>query len=459
MAKLWQGRTKAGLNKSADSFNSSIAFDSRLYKEDIEGSIAHAFMLGAKGIIGKNDSESIILGLEGIYSDIDKGILEIDALAEDIHMFIEQELTKRIGDAGKKLHTARSRNDQTVLDLRLNLRKETDTIIELIKTLICRLSDKAKSNINTIMPGYTHMQRAQPVTFAHHLLAYAFMLIRDCERLIDGRKRLNLCPLGSAALAGTTYNIDRELTAEKLGFDGIMQNSMDGVSDRDFCAELLCSISIIMMHLSRFSEELILWSSWEFNFIEFSEEFSTGSSIMPQKKNPDMAELIRGKTGRAYGNLISLLTVLKGLPLAYNKDMQEDKEAVFDSIDTVKACLNLMALMVGDMAVKKENMRTAAAKGFINATDCADYLVLKGVPFREAYKITGEIISKCISDNKTLETFSLNEYKEFSDLFCEDIYSAISLENCVTKRNSKGGTSPQSVKSQIELIEKLLGGY
>ena len=459
MDKLWQGRTKAGLNKSADSFNSSIAFDSRLYKEDIEGSIAHAFMLGAKGIIGKSDSESIILGLEGIYSDIDKGILKIDALAEDIHMFIEQELTKRIGDAGKKLHTARSRNDQTVLDLRLNLRKETDTIIELIKTLICALSDKAKSNINTIMPGYTHMQRAQPVTFAHHLLAYAFMLIRDCERLIDGRKRLNLCPLGSAALAGTTYNIDREITAEKLGFDGIMQNSMDGVSDRDFCAELLSSISIIMMHLSRFSEELILWSSWEFRFIEFSEEFSTGSSIMPQKKNPDMAELIRGKTGRAYGNLISLLTVLKGLPLAYNKDMQEDKEAVFDSIDTVKACLNLMALMVRDMAVKKENMRTAAAKGFINATDCADYLVLKGVPFREAYKITGEIVSKCISDNKTLETFSSNEYKEFSDLFCEDIYSAISLENCVTKRNSKGGTSPQSVKSQIELIERFLGGY
>lgn len=459
MAKLWQGRTKAKLNKSADSFNSSIAFDSRLYKEDIEGSIAHAFMLGAKGIIDKSDSESIIEGLEGIYSDIESGALKIDMGAEDIHMLIEQELTKRIGDAGKKLHTARSRNDQTVLDLRLNLRKETDTIIELIKTLISALSDKAKSNINTIMPGYTHLQRAQPVTFGHHLLAYAFMLARDCERLIDGRKRLNLCPLGSAALAGTTYDIDRELTAEKLGFDGVSPNSIDGVSDRDFCAELLSNISIIMMHLSRFSEEFVLWSSWEFSFIEFSEEFSTGSSIMPQKKNPDMAELIRGKTGRAYGNLISLLTVLKGLPLAYNKDMQEDKEAVFDSIDTVKACLHLMALMVQDMAVKKENMRTAAAKGFINATDCADYLVLKGLPFREAYKITGEIVSKCISDNKTLETFSINGYKEFSDLFGEDIYDAISLENCVTRRISKGGTSPQSAQSQIELIEKLLGVY
>lgn len=459
MAKLWQGRTKAGLNKSADSFNSSIAFDKRLYKEDIKGSIAHAFMLGTKGIIDKSDSDSIIKGLEGIYSDIESGALKIDMSAEDIHMFIEQELTKRIGDAGKKLHTARSRNDQTVLDLRLNLRKETDAIIKLLKTLISALSDKAKDNASTIMPGYTHLQRAQPITFGHHLLAYAFMLIRDCERLIDGRKRLNLCPLGSAALAGTTYDIDRELTAEELGFDGITHNSIDSVSDRDFCTELLSNISIIMMHLSRFSEELVLWSSWEFAFTEFSEEFSTGSSIMPQKKNPDMAELIRGKTGRAYGNLISLLTVLKGLPLAYNKDMQEDKEAIFDSVDTVKVCLELMALMVQDMEVKKENMRAAAAKGFINATDCADYLVYKGLAFRQAYKITGEIVSKCISDNKTLETFSLSEYKQFSDLFESDIYEAISLEKCVIKRNSKGGTSPLSVYSQIEVVEKFLGGY
>ncbi|HZK21328.1 MAG TPA: argininosuccinate lyase [Oscillospiraceae bacterium] len=459
MAKLWQGRTKAGLNKSADSFNSSIAFDKRLYKEDIKGSIAHAFMLGTKGIIDKSDSDSIIKGLEGIYSDIESGALKIDMSAEDIHMFIEQELTKRIGDAGKKLHTARSRNDQTVLDLRLNLRKETDAIIKLLKTLISALSDKAKDNASTIMPGYTHLQRAQPITFGHHLLAYAFMLIRDCERLIDGRKRLNLCPLGSAALAGTTYDIDRELTAEELGFDGITHNSIDSVSDRDFCTELLSNISIIMMHLSRFSEELVLWSSWEFAFTEFSEEFSTGSSIMPQKKNPDMAELIRGKTGRAYGNLISLLTVLKGLPLAYNKDMQEDKEAIFDSVDTVKVCLELMALMVQDMEVKKENMRAAAAKGFINATDCADYLVYKGLAFRQAYKITGEIVSKCISDNKTLETFSLSEYKQFSDLFESDIYEAISLEKCVIKRNSKGGTSPLSVYSQIKVVEKFLGGY
>ncbi len=452
MSKLWQGRTEAKLNKAADTFNSSISFDSRLYKEDIEGSLAHAKMLAFKGIISQSEANSIEKGLRSILEDIQTGVLEIDMSAEDIHMLIEEELTKRIGEAGKKLHTARSRNDQTVTDLRLNLRSEADKIYAFLVWLIEALKNKASSHVDTIMPGYTHMQRAQPVTLAHHLCAYAFMFMRDCDRLKDARRRININPLGCAALAGTSYDIDREMTTRALDFEGLSQNSLDGVSDRDFCVETLSCISIIMMHLSRLSEEIVLWSSWEFKFIELSQEFSTGSSIMPQKKNPDMAELIRGKTGRTYGNLITLLTILKGLPLAYNKDMQEDKQAVFDSIDTVKGCLELMSLMISDMTVNTENMRKAAAKGFINATDCADYLVSKGLAFRTAYKIVGSLVSKCIETGKTLEGLTLSEYKEFSDLFDLDVYEFIKLENCVKKRNSKGATSPQSVLSQIDMI-------
>lgn len=454
MSELRQGRTDAKLNETADAFNSSIAFDSRLYKEDIEGSLAHTAMLAAKSIITPREADEITEGLEGIRKDIESGALEIDMSAEDIHMFIEEELTKRIGEAGKKLHTARSRNDQTALDLRLNLRSEIDEINTLLVSLIETLADKAASHSDTIMSGYTHLQRAQPVTFGHHLCAYAFMFLRDCGRMKDARRRLNVCPLGSAALAGTTYDIDRDMTAEKLGFDGVTPNSLDSVSDRDFCIELLSCISIIMAHLSRLSEEIVLWSSWEFGFIELSQSFSTGSSIMPQKKNPDMAELIRGKTGRVYGSLISLLTVMKGLPLAYNKDMQEDKEAVFDSVDTAKNCLKVMELMIGDMTVNTDNMRKAAAEGFINATDCADYLVNKGLPFREAYKIVGSLVSKCIESKKTLESLSLDEYKQFSDLFDNGVYEFIKLENCVKKRTSKGGTSPDSVIEQIETIKK-----
>jgi argininosuccinate lyase len=456
MSKLWQGRTQANLNKKADAFNSSISFDSRLFKEDIEGSCAHAAMLAAKGIITRAEADEIEKGLMSILEDIQSGALEIDMSAEDIHMFVESELTKRIGEAGKKLHTARSRNDQTATDLRLNLRSETDKIYASLVGLIDALQKKASSHINTIMPGYTHLQRAQPLTFAHHLCAYAFMFMRDCDRLKDARHRININPLGCAALAGTTYDIDREMTTSALGFEGLSQNSLDGVSDRDFCVELLSDISIIMMHLSRISEEIVLWSSWEFKFIELSEGYSTGSSIMPQKKNPDMAELIRGKTGRTYGNLITLLTMLKGLPLAYNKDMQEDKQAVFDSIDTVKSCLELMSLMIGDMKVNAENMRSAAAKGFINATDCADYLVSKGLAFRTAYKTVGSLVSRCIETEKTLESLTLSEYKEFSDLFAEDVYEFIKLENCVKKRNSKGATSPQSVLSQIEMMKDFI---
>ncbi len=456
MAKLWQGRTDAKLDEKADAFNSSIAFDKRLYKDDIEGSLAHAAMLGAKGIITVAQADEIMSGLEGILKDIQSGALEIDMSAEDIHMYIEEELTRRIGENGKKLHTARSRNDQTALDLRLNLRNELDEIHALLTRLIKALSDKAKRHADTIMPGYTHMQRAQPVTFGHHLCAYAFMFMRDCERLLDVRKRLNVCPLGCAALAGTTYDIDREMTAKNLGFDSAAQNSLDGVSDRDFCAEFLSGVSIIMMHLSRLGEEIVMWSSWEFKFIELSQRFSTGSSIMPQKKNPDMAELIRGKTGRTYGNLIALLTMLKGLPLAYNKDMQEDKEPVFDSADTVKTCLEIMASMIDDMTVNKVNMRAAAADGFINATDCADYLVCKGLSFREAYKTVGLIVAKCIEDSKTLESLSIEEYKQFSDLFDRNVYEFIKLENCVKKRVSEGGTSPESVKNQIAMIKKYI---
>ena len=453
MAKMWAGRTNGLTDSVADDFNSSIRFDCRMYEQDIKGSMAHAAMLAAQNIIDSADSEKIIDELGNILSDIQSGSLEIDMSAEDIHMFVEQELTQRLGDIGKKLHTARSRNDQVALDIRMYLRDEIEEIVTLTKTLIAAITDKAEENKATIVPGYTHLQRAQPITFGHHLMAYAFMLLRDIERLTDTQKRMNLSPIGCCALAGTTYNTDRYFEAEKLGFQGIVMNSLDGVSDRDFCAELLSTISILMMHLSRFSEEIILWSSWEFKFIELSDSYTTGSSIMPQKKNPDMAELVRGKTGRVFGDLMGLLTVLKGLPLAYNKDMQEDKEGVFDAVDTVKMCLKVFAPMISTMRVLKDNMMAAAQKGFINATDLADYLVKKGMPFRSAYKISGEIVAKCIRENKVLETLTISEYKEFSDLIEEDLSDEINLTACVEKRISEGGTSVKSVEKQIEFVK------
>ena len=386
MAQLWKGRFKKELAKETNDFNSSISFDSRMFEEDIKGSMAHAAMLGAQGIIEKSESDKIIAGLQEILSDIKSGKLEIDMTAEDIHTFIEGELTARLGQTGKRLHTARSRNDQVALDIRLTLRKEIGEIKEKVRGLIGVICNKAEENKHTIMPGYTHLQRAQPITFAHHLMAYAAMLCRDLGRLEDTEKRMNNCPLGSGALAGTTYPLDREAVAAELGFDGITLNSLDGVSDRDFCIELASALSLIMVHLSRFSEEIIMWCSWEFKFVELDDAFSTGSSIMPQKKNPDIAELVRGKSGRVFGDLTTLLTVMKGIALAYNKDMQEDKEAIFDAVDTVKMCLTAFTPMIDTMTVLKDNMRAAAAKGFINATDCADYLVGKGLPFRDAYK-------------------------------------------------------------------------
>lgn len=456
MDKLWAGRFSKSLDQSADDFNSSIHFDCKMYKQDIEGSMAHAAMLGAKKIISLGDSEQIIDGLGKILDDLSSGKLDFDMQSEDIHMFIETELTKRIGDVGKRLHTARSRNDQVALDLRLYLREETKEIIDLIKNLLESITFQAEMHKTTIMPGYTHMQRAQPVTFGHHLLAYAMMLTRDAGRLLDALHRMNLSPLGCCALAGTTYDTDREFVANKLGFDGITLNSIDGVSDRDFCIELGSAYATIMMHLSRFSEELILWSSWEFKFIELDDSYTTGSSIMPQKKNPDMAELVRGKTGRVYGNLLALLTTLKGLPLAYNKDMQEDKEAIFDSIETVKKSLGIFAPMIKTLHVYEDNMKMAAAGGFINATDLADYLVKKGLPFRSAYKIVGQIVAKCIDEGLVLENMPLYEYKKFSELFEEDLYHDISLETCVEKRISKGGTSKESVEYQISFIKDFI---
>ena len=450
MAKMWTGRTDGVTDKIADDFNSSIAFDSRMYKQDVLGSMAHASMLGAKNIITKEEADILIGGLSEILADLDGGKLEIDLTAEDVHMFIEQELTKRLGDVGKKLHTARSRNDQVALDMRMYLRDATDEIIDKIKKLIVEVTDKAEANKSTIMPGYTHLQRAQPITFGHHLMAYTMMLLRDVDRFIDLRKRINVCPIGSCALAGTTYDTDRRMEAASLGFDDIALNSIDGVSDRDFCVEFLSACSLLMMHLSRFSEEIILWTSWEFKFVELSDAFTTGSSIMPQKKNSDMAELVRGKTGRVYGDLLALLTTLKGLPLAYNKDMQEDKEGTFDAVDTVKMCLDVFAPMINGMKVLKENMHIAAQKGFINATDLADYLVKKGLPFRSAYKISGTIVGDCIASGKVLESLTLEEYKKYSELFDSDLYEAISLETCVNKRISEGGTSPKSVEKQIE---------
>ena len=454
MAKMWAGRTAGNTDSIADDFNSSIHFDCKMFKQDIEGSMAHAAMLGAKNIITSEEAQALIDGLAEILSDLESGKRAFDMSCEDIHMFIEQELTARIGDTGKKLHTARSRNDQVALDLRMYLRSETEDIISLVRKFLAVITDVAETHKASIMPGYTHLQRAQPITFGHHLMAYAMMLLRDIDRLVDCKKRMNISPIGSCALAGTTYDTDREFEAEKLGFDGIALNSIDGVSDRDFCAELMSDIAILMMHLSRFSEEIILWSSWEFKFIELSDAYTTGSSIMPQKKNPDMAELVRGKTGRVYGDLLSLLTTLKGLPLAYNKDMQEDKESVFDAVETVKMCLQVFIPMIETMSVNTLNMKTAAQKGFINATDLADYLVKKGMPFRSAYKISGQLVSKCIKENTVLEELPLESYKEFSELFDNDLYSEISLEACVSKRISKGGTSVKSVEEQIEYVKE-----
>ena len=451
---MWAGRTLGETDKIADDFNSSISFDSRMYRQDINGSIAHAAMLGKQNIISADEAALIIEGLGAILEDIDNGSLSFDMTAEDIHMFIEQELTKRIGDVGKKLHTARSRNDQVALDMRMYMREVTSEIIALVTELINAVTDKAEQNKAVIVPGYTHLQRAQPITFGHHLLAYSMMLMRDKGRLSDAVKRMNVSPIGSCALAGTTYDTDRFFEAERLGFDGICMNSIDGVSDRDFCLEILSALAVLMMHLSRFSEEIILWSSFEFRFIELSDSYTTGSSIMPQKKNPDMAELIRGKTGRVYGDLMALLTTLKGLPLAYNKDMQEDKESTFDAIDTVIMCLKVMIPMISTMEVLSDNMRKAAEGGFINATDLADYLVKKGMPFRAAYKVSGEIVAYCIKNGEVLERVTLDKYKDFSPLFESDLYEYIDLYNCAMKRSSVGGTSVQSVEAQIKYVRE-----
>ena len=456
MAKMWAGRTDGTTEKIADDFNSSIRFDSRMYREDITGSMAHAAMLAARGIIAQGEADTLVEGLAGILKDLDSGALEIDLSCEDIHMFVEQVLTQRLGDVGKKLHTARSRNDQVALDIRMYLRNEIDEVSGFVRELTEAVTDKAESYCDAIMPGYTHLQRAQPITFGHHLMAYAMMLLRDLDRLRDTRKRMNQSPIGCCALAGTTYDTDRWMEAKQLGFDGICRNSLDGVSDRDFCLELLSDYAILMMHLSRFSEEIILWSSWEFKFVELSDAYTTGSSIMPQKKNPDMAELVRGKTGRVYGDLMALLTTLKGLPLAYNKDMQEDKEAIFDACDTVKMCLQVFTGMVKSLTANTANMKRAAQKGFINATDLADYLVKKGMPFRSAYKISGQLVALCLRENTVLEELNLETYRSFSDLFENDLYEHIDLTVCVEKRVSEGGTSTQSVMNQIAYVRKEL---
>ena len=454
MAKLWAGRTDGQTDRLADDFNSSIGFDCRMYRQDITGSMAHAAMLGATGILPKADADTLIDGLQTILDDLGSGKLQFDPACEDIHMFVEQVLTERLGDVGKKLHTARSRNDQVALDLRMYLREQCDSISAQVKTLIEALVDRAAEYKSAIMPGYTHLQRAQPITFGHHLMAYAMMLLRDRSRLSDCRKRMNRSPIGCCALAGTTYPTDRAMEAAQLGFDGICMNSLDGVSDRDFCAEFLSAVAILMMHLSRLSEELILWTSWEFGFVELSDAYTTGSSMMPQKKNSDMAELIRGKTGRVYGDLVGLLTMLKGLPMAYNKDMQEDKEGVFDACDTVSMCLPVMTGMIETMTAKPEAMKKAAQRGFINATDLADYLVRKGLPFRSAYKISGAIVGDCMKSGAVLEELPLETYQQYSGLFDSDVYEAIDLTACVEKRTSAGG--PAKVQEQIDYVTACL---
>ena len=454
MQMMWAGRFQKQLDADVNDFNSSISFDARMFRQDIAGSLAHAAMLAKAGIVTAAERDAITAGLGSILDDMMSGALPINPAAEDIHMFVEAELTRRIGDAGKKLHTARSRNDQVAIDLRLYLMDAIDLISSAAKELLAELLKQAEAYAATILPGYTHLQRAQPITFGHHLMAYANMIERDCKRLAACRESAAVSPLGCCALAGTTYPTDRAMTAAALGCAGPCENSMDGVSDRDFVIELAACIAMMMMHLSRFSEEIILWCSWEFHFIELDDAYSTGSSIMPQKKNPDIPELVRGKAGRSYGNLMTLLSVMKGLPLAYNKDMQEDKEAIFDSVDTVLQCLRVFTPMLATMRVLPDNMRRAAANGFINATDCADYLVGKGLPFRAAYKITGELVARCIADGATLETLPLSVYQEYSDAFGTDVYEAIDLDACVVKRTSFGGTSPASVRAQIAAMRE-----
>ena len=453
MNKLWAGRFSKQEDERVNDFNSSISFDARMAQQDIQGSIAHATMLGRQGIIEPAEAELIVQGLEGIARDLQTGALAIDPTAEDIHMFVEAELTSRLGDTGKRLHTARSRNDQVALDIRLYLRDQCQEIHALLLRYLDALTDQAAQHLESVMPGYTHLQRAQPITFAHHLMAYSQMALRDLQRIEQTQARMNVMPLGSGALAGTTYPIDRQLVKTLLAFDAVSANSLDGVSDRDFCIELASDISLIIMHLSRLSEEIMLWCYWEFKFIELDDAFATGSSIMPQKKNPDVTELIRGKSGRVFGDLITLLTMMKGLPLAYNKDMQEDKEAIFDAVDTVKLCLSTLIPLLQTMRVNKENMRAAAAKGFINATDCADYLVKKGMPFRDAYKITGQLVAQCIAKQLTLETLPLADYQAASPVFDEDVYQTIALETCVKERKVEGGPSPEAVQKQIDAVK------
>ena len=460
MPQLWQGRSSKAVDSRVNDFNSSIRFDARMIEQDIHGSMVHSAMLGKQGIISQQDVDDIHKGLQSILNDLHSGALEIDPNAEDVHTFVEQTLTARVGDAGKRLHTGRSRNDQVALDIRLNLREASLHLQGQIKELILTICDQAEKSSSYVMPGYTHLQRAQPVTFGHQLMAYAWMLLRDLDRFADATARMDSqCPLGSGALAGTTYPLDRDFTAEKLGFAAPCANSLDGVSDRDFCIELANAISICMMHLSRLSEEIILWCSWEFKFIELDDAFTTGSSIMPQKKNPDVTELIRGKTGRVYGDLNTLLVMMKGLPLAYNKDMQEDKEAIFDAVDTLELCLKTITPMLDTMKTLPANMRRAAAKGFINATDCADYLTKKGMPFRDAYKLTGCMVSDCIAADKTLEELTLTQFQTYSPLFEADIYDAIDLVHCCEGRTSYGGPSAASVQRQIALATARLDAW
>ena len=454
--KLWAGRFSKEIDQKTNDFNSSIAFDCRMAQEDIAGSMAHAAMLAKQGIISREDGRKIQEGLAGIAADLQAGVLAVDPGAEDIHTFVEGELTARIGDAGKRLHTGRSRNDQVALDIRLTLKNLAAPLREQLRELVGVLCGQAETHAGAIMPGYTHLQRAQPITFGHHLLAYAEMFLRDMGRLDDAVARMDVSPLGSGALASTTYPLDRQAVAEALGLSGVTHNSLDGVSDRDFCVELAAALSLVMVHLSRFSEEIILWCSWEFKFIELDDAFSTGSSIMPQKKNPDIAELVRGKSGRVFGDLMGLLSMLKGLPLAYNKDMQEDKEAIFDAFDTVRMCLTAFIPMIDTMRVLPDNMRRAAAGGFINATDCADYLVGKGLPFRDAYKATGSLVALCIDKGLTLETLPLEAYREVCPLFDEGVFEAISLERCAAMRRVYGGPAPENVRAQAARVRGLL---
>lgn len=451
---LWKGRFQKELDKQTNDFNASISFDSRMAAQDIRGSIAHATMLGKQGIIDEAESGKIVATLRQIALELENGKLAIDMGAEDIHTFVEAELTKRIGDSGKRLHTARSRNDQVALDLRLYLLDESEKLENSLNRLLRVIAARAKETYDYVMPGYTHLQRAQPITFGHHLLAYGEMLLRDRARLYDCKKRMAVSPLGSGALAGTTYPLDRGFAAAQLGLSGVSNNSLDGVSDRDYVLELLSCLSILMVHLSRFAEEVILWCSWEFKFVELDDAFSTGSSIMPQKKNPDIAELVRGKAGRVFGDLMTMLTVMKGIPLAYNKDMQEDKQAVFDALDTAVMCLDTFAPMLETARVLKDNLRAAAAKGFINATDCADYLVGRGLPFRDAYKCTGELVASCIEQGLTLETLPLEQYKAACSLFEEDVYQAIDLDACVNRRTVKGAPAPANVLREIDALEE-----